>query len=76
MYIIPKLYKVHFKSERDSSCGFEFFSSRREAAKSKAEWIAEDEDDRSTEIEEFNVSPTKAGIMQLLRDHARHARNG
>lgn len=73
-----RFYRVHFRFDGGSSDGYQFFTSKRESERSRSEAIrnagcVEDEPD---EVEEIEVTPTKAGILEALNRLASHADNG
>jgi hypothetical protein len=74
-----KLYQLHRIHEAGESAGYEYFSSKREAAKAASEWRKSTpgpDDDHETEIKEIEVTPTKAGILAALNRYGKHNDNG
>lgn len=71
-----RFYRVFFNSDHDSSCGFGWFTNKREAKRAAREWEREDPDDHRTEIESVDVDSTKRGILSALKIYATHPDNG
>jgi hypothetical protein len=73
-----RLYRVHLYNTFNSSEGFAWFSSRREAEHRMAEYRRETDPEWEPEprMEVYDFQPTKAGILGLLRRVATHEENG
>lgn len=75
-----KLYRVAYYNHSDSSQGFSFHSSKKDATKELGDFKKQEgdnfDDDRSCVDELTGIKPTKAGILDLLRTVAGHPDNG
>ena len=81
-----RFYKVSIVDDGEGHQGAEWFRTKREAercARENTYYIARDPHkiqdmtvDQTAEIEVVDVTPTKAGILRALRDHASHPDNG
>jgi len=72
-----KLYRNHYRSLRDGSLGFEWFSSKREAERAARQDVSLPEGDDDHEVAEpMKFTPTREGILELLRRVADHPDNG
>ncbi len=74
-----RFYSVHFYSGVDGSFGYEWFTARIDAEQASRQAVRADPDrysDGPPEIAEVDIEPTKAGILEALREHASHPNNG
>lgn len=83
-----RFYRLHCRCEGGISGGVEWFTSRRQAERSRREHIANaklaelDQDflgageNEPDEIEELDITPTKSGILLALKRYASHPDNG
>ena len=66
-----KFYRVHFVNHAEmGSQGYEFFTSKRAAEKKAREYGP------TAEVEEIQVTPTRAGILDALNRYGSHPDNG
>ena len=70
-----RFYKVKHWSGIESSEGFAYFTTKREAEQDKKEYEALGEFREAT-IKVIDVKPTKAGILEALRRNGSHNDNG
>jgi len=70
-----KFYKVKLWSAVESSEGFAYFTTAREAEAKKREYEEEGEGKEAT-IVTIDVMPTKQGILEALRRNGSHNDNG
>ena len=72
-----RFYKVDYQSLADSSCGFDWFTTKADAEKAGHRWEAQGgESDEYAIISVINIEPNKAVILNALNSHARHPDNG
>lgn len=74
-----RFYKVDYQSFEDSSCGFDWFTTKADAEKAGHRWEAqggESSVDEYAIISVINIEPNKAGILNALNFHANHPDNG
>lgn len=81
-----KFYQLDLRHEYGSSAGYEYFTNKQDAEKAFDEWfdcgpdksVKEEytEERMSTKINVIEITPTKAGILRMLRLYASHADNG
>lgn len=78
-----KFYRADLRGESGTSFGFEWFTSKRDAVSKAKEWLTTPplnggllDDTATAEIEEFEIAPTKAGILSALNRYAAHPDNG
>lgn len=76
-----KFYRVHFWEGEMFSHGYQFFTRRADAEKASRAWIKEvNETGRdwnpSGDIDEIDIEPTKAGLLDALNQYASHNDNG
>lgn len=75
------LYRVTYRKEGGASDGYTWHSSRREALALAARAARDNPQEYGTEpaserVEPIELTPTKAGILQLLSTYATYADNG
>jgi len=61
--------------EGGNSASSEWFTNKREAERAAAQWVRENPDEWAR-ICEYEVEPTKQGILRALNIHASHPDNG
>ena len=66
-----RFYRLHHYDTAEGSQGFEFFTSKQEAAEACRACAFD-----GNEIEVIEIEPTKAGILKALRQFAQHPDNG
>lgn len=73
-----RFYQVDLRGNTGESFGYEYFATRREAAKRHKEWIAESGDgsECGTVISGIDVDCSKKGVLKLLNRYASHHDNG
>ena len=77
-----KFYRVDTRSAEESSEGFHWFTSRKEAERCKREWEVrvdgtyDHENRHEAEIEVVTVQPNKKGILRVLNRWASDPSNG
>ncbi len=72
-----KLYRNSPWTNADSSHGFRWFATKREATDEAKENASEyEETDFAKVAEEFSIPPMKSNILELLRRVAEHPDNG
>jgi len=72
-----KFYRLHRYAVGDGSHGYQFYTSRADAERSAKEWQSRaDLSEPSGEVDEIEITPTKAGILRALNTYATHANNG
>lgn len=72
-----KIYKVTYFSGYNSSEGYSYHNTYKEAEKSYNEYRNNnDSDEEITKIEEINFYFSKAEIVRLLNEHGSHNDNG
>ena len=74
-----RFYKVDYQSFADSSCGFDWFTTKADAEKAAYDWEFQDGESSIDEwaiISVIDIEPNKAGILKALNSHARHPDNG
>lgn len=70
------IYRVEFSNVMDSSCGFSYVESRREAEQALADWKRQYPEHSTAEIESAPTPKTKAEMIALLNRWGAHADNG
>jgi hypothetical protein len=70
-----KFYSVHRTTEAGASAGYEWFTSKRKADAAATKWRTDNPDETAT-VGEWEIEPTKAGILAALNLHASHPDNG
>lgn len=75
-----KLYRVDYRHECNTSFGFTYHGSRKEARKVLREAVKKGTADPveygGSDIEQIIVQPTKRGILAALNKYAGHPDNG
>lgn len=75
-----KIYRLDKRGEAGVSFGFEYFTTIKEARKACRDWMGDDEESicnaEGTDIVAIEVTPTKPGIMRVLKQWATHPDNG
>lgn len=77
-----RFYRVHFWEGEMSSHGFKFFARRTDAEKASRAWVKDIIDSKNGnwgptgDIDEIDIQPTKAGILEALNQYASHNDNG
>ena len=83
-----KFYRVRHTNTEDSDCGKEWFTSRKEAERSKREWEARKHssfnnftllyyvNEHWATVEVVTVQPNKKGILSALNRYASDPANG
>jgi hypothetical protein len=68
-------YHTTKTTEGGNSATSEWFTNKREAEKCAAQWV-KDNPDEWARIYEWEIEPTKQGILRALNLHASHPDNG
>lgn len=77
-----KIYRNSYQSHQESSCGFSFHSSAKEARKEMAKFKKNsqskgfDDFNPDSSTEPIDIIPTKKGIIAALNAYASHNDNG
>lgn len=71
-----KIYRVHYQSKEDSSMGYNFWTTRKNANNDLKEHIEQDPSDHFGEVDIVEFPYSKTGILEAMYIVGCHPNNG